>query len=196
LGAADSLSGRPTGGARPTLRSVQRRAPSTSGGSRVPNERAPRARPAPSAEGRRPAEPRSLREALAAADRGRLDLALEITAEALARDPLDADAYYVRGLTQLACDDPRAAVASLRRAVYIDTQFSAALFKLARAHDALGSIDAARQVYERTLRSLTRDAEAPRELVHNVEVTDIAVACHARLNALRAPHRSSAKSAA
>ena len=63
----------------------------------------------------------------------------------------------------------------------IDANFSPALFTLACAHEALGNADAARQAYERTLRSLSRYAQAPRELVHAIDLTDIAVACHARL---------------
>jgi chemotaxis protein methyltransferase CheR len=177
LGAADSLSG---GAAwRPGPARSPRQAAS------VVNRR-PRApaRPTPLA---RTSAPRSLREALAAADRGELGTALQITSETLERDPLDADAYYVRGLAELARRDARAAIASLRRAVYIDGDFSPALFKLARAHDSLGSTAAARPVYERTLRSLARYAETPHALVGTDALADIAVACHARLAAIAVP---------
>jgi chemotaxis protein methyltransferase CheR len=141
-------------------------------------------RPAPSERPQRAAQSAARRgppEALSAADRGDLALALEITAETLARGPLRADAHYVCGVAELACGDARAAIASLRRAVYIDPDFSPALFKLARAHEALGAHEAARQVYERTLRSLTRSAQTAGASVHTVDLADIAVACHARL---------------
>jgi chemotaxis protein methyltransferase CheR len=186
LGAADSLSGRPASGIRP----VRSQRPTARRGNDRPR---PRARPAPTGG---PAPPRSLSEALAAADRGDLGVALEITSETLARDPLDTDAYYVRGLAELARHDERAAIASLRRAVYIDGDFSPALFKLACAHDAVGSVAAARQAYERTLRSLGRYAQAPRELVQTVDLADIAVACHARLGVIAGARRAASEQAA
>jgi chemotaxis protein methyltransferase CheR len=190
LGAADRLSARPAratraASARPSCGEGGRpaRTPPVSPKRSVSPK--PPASPKPSAH---PKPPRSLREAFAAADRGELDLVLEITAETLTRDPLDADAYYLRGLAELAGHEPRAAIASLRRAVYIDAEFSPALFTLARAHDALGSADAARQAYERCLRSLSRYAEAPHDLASTIDLTDIAVACHARLDAHGTAH--------
>jgi chemotaxis methyl-accepting protein methylase len=180
LGAADSLSGWRPERDRPAGARL-------AGRPRRPRRRATAVTPARSdrpAHRDRPRAQRNLSDALAAADRGELELALEITAEALAGDPLDADAYYVRGLAQLARGDARNAIASLRRAIYIDASFSPALFKLACAHEALGSAAAARQAYERTLRSLGRYAEAPRDVVRAAELADIAVACHARLGAL------------
>jgi chemotaxis protein methyltransferase CheR len=179
LGAADALSGRP---GVPVASAADRRArPAIS--ARSPQVAAA---PAASSAATKAASPtvRGRREALAAVDQGELDLGLEIIAETLARDPLEADAYYVRGLIELAHKEPRAALGSLRRAVYIDPDFSPALFNLARAHDALGSSEGARQAYERTLRSLARYAQAPHELGHSVDLADIAVACHSRLTAI------------
>jgi chemotaxis protein methyltransferase CheR len=182
LGAADGLvtrlarAGSPAALARPRPRA-------TPGPARAASREPARPRVPSAGAAVGPVGERSLHEALAAADRGDLDLALQITGETLARDPLDADAHYVRGLAELARRDPRGAIASLRRAVYIDPSFSPALFKLACAYETLGSAGAARQAYERTLRSLSRYALAPRALVHAGELTDIAVACHARLSA-------------
>jgi chemotaxis protein methyltransferase CheR len=181
LGAADRLSARPARIARPA----------SAGPSRREGARPARTPPASPKHQAQPKAGRSLREAFAAADRGELDLVLEITAETLTRDPLDADAYYLRGLAELAAHEPRAAIASLRRAIYIDAEFSPALFNLARAHDVLGSADAACQAYERCLRSLSRYAEAPHDLAHTIDLTDIAVACHARLGAYAASGASS-----
>jgi chemotaxis protein methyltransferase CheR len=136
---------------------------------------APKAAPAPSGD---------LEDALAAADRGDLELAHAITSEALRSDPLDADAHYVLGVLELARGDLEAAVVLLRRAVYIDGDFSPALFKLGRAQEGLGRLDAARQAYERTLRSLARYAREPRARLAAVDLGEIAVACHARLAAI------------
>jgi len=144
---------------------------------------APRTLRAPPKNPAGPNAGRNLRDAFAAADRGELDVVLEITAETLARDQLDADAYYLQGLAELARHDPRAAIAPLRRAVSIDADFSPARFQLARAHDVLGNAEASRQEYKRTLRSLGRYATAPHELARTVDLGDIALACNARLSA-------------
>jgi chemotaxis protein methyltransferase CheR len=167
LGAADRLSGQRwrVGGTAPAGRRERRRA-------------RPARAPVPVAQ------PTRLSDALEAADRGRLDVALRITDAALKLDPLNAEAHFIRGLAELACEHPRAAVASLRRALYVDPTFALAAFKLARAHDALGETEPARRAYERTLRTLDREVEERRALIDRLDLGDLAVACHARLRAL------------
>jgi chemotaxis protein methyltransferase CheR len=121
--------------------------------------------------------------ALAAANGGEYAAAIEATERALAADPLNAEAYYVRGLSQLATGDPAAAAGSLRRALYVDPTFALAAFQLARAHELRGDEDAARRAYGRTLQALGRGDERPGRLLDRVDVGDIAAACRARLAA-------------
>ena len=64
----------------------------------------------------------------------------------------DADAYYVRGVAELAAGDPKAAAESLRRALYLHPTFALAAFKLGRAYDVLGNADEARRAYARAER--------------------------------------------
>ena len=125
-----------------------------------------------------------LAAALAAADAGRLDEALAATERALAADPLDADAHYIRGVAQLGSGDGAAAAASLRRALYVDPAFALAAFQLGRAHDLLGDGSAARRAYQQALRTLSPDHERQRRLVAEADLADVAAACGARLAAL------------
>jgi chemotaxis protein methyltransferase CheR len=195
LGAADLLSRKPwrVGGAGSPARERRRPVPRPVPGkpALVPSARAQAG--AASAAPATPATPqRRLGDALQAADRGDLASALEITRAALARDPLSAEAYYVRGLAELADGDARRATASLRRALYVNPNFSAAAFKLARAHDDLGEVEAARRAYRRTLRTLdAADAgdAAASALLDPIDRGDLALACHARLSATSAPQR-------
>jgi chemotaxis protein methyltransferase CheR len=122
-------------------------------------------------------------EAMTAADRGELDLAVRIAREVLAEDPLDCQAHFIRGVAELARKDARAALEPLRRALYIDPNFGLAAFKLACAHDALGEVEPARRAYERTLRTLDHAAAGPtaRSADHS-DLVDIADACHRRLS--------------
>jgi chemotaxis protein methyltransferase CheR len=126
-----------------------------------------------------------LSEALAAADGGRAAEALAATSELLARNPLDAEAYFVQGLVQLAAGASSKAVASLRRALYVDPRFSLAAFTLGRAYDQLAEPADARQAYEQALRMLDPDDDRHEALLRQVDLGDIAAACRARLAALR-----------
>lgn len=103
-------------------------------------------------------------------------------------DPLDAEVYFVRGLTELAEDDPVSAIGSLRRALYIDPTFALAAFQLGRAWDARGEARAARRAYAQALRVLDQDDARRRDLAVGVDAGDIAAACRARL----AEHRGAA----
>jgi chemotaxis methyl-accepting protein methylase len=149
-----------------------------------------RAASPPEADRRAPTRepPRAwLVDALKAADHGDVAVALQITSAELARDPLSAAAYYVRGIAQLAADDADAAVISLRRALYADPNFSAAAFKLARAHDALGEVEAAAGAYRRTLRALDSPDTGTLAVLHPTDRGDLVVACHTRLSAMSRP---------
>lgn len=128
--------------------------------------------------------PTALAAALAAADAGRMDEALAATERALAANPLDADAHYIRGVAQLGGGDGPAAAASLRRALYVDPGFALAAFQLGRAYDLLGDEPAARRAYEQALRTLSPDHERQQRLVAGVDLADVASACGARLAAL------------
>ena len=123
-------------------------------------------------------------EAMKAADRGELDLAARIAQQVLAEDPLDSQAHFIRGVAELAREDARAALEPLRRALYIDPNFSLAVFKLASAHDALGEAGPARRAYERTLRTLDHRAAEQTARADQLDLLDMAAACHTRLKAL------------
>jgi chemotaxis protein methyltransferase CheR len=133
----------------------------------------------------------SLADALKAADHGELDLAVQIAKDTLDEDPLDSEAHFIRGSVELAREDARAALEPLRRALYIDPNFSLAAFKLARAHDALSEVEPARRAYERTLRTLDHCAAEQPPKQDRLDLLDIATACHARLRSLGEPQRRS-----
>lgn len=122
-----------------------------------------------------------IEDALDAADRGELETAIAITGHVLGREPLDADAYFVRGLAELGLGDTVAAVSSLRRALYLDPSFGLAAFELGRAHDAREDHKAARRAYEQALRTLDPDDDRHRVILDQVDLGDIAAACRTRL---------------
>ncbi|HXS34339.1 MAG TPA: CheR family methyltransferase [Solirubrobacterales bacterium] len=120
-------------------------------------------------------------EALLAADTGDLDRAIEIIDGVLAKNPLLADAYFVRGLVELGRRDAPKAAASLRRALYLDPSFGLAAFELGRAHDAEGDARAARRSYEQALRTLDPADERHRVILDQIGLEDVIAACRARL---------------
>jgi chemotaxis protein methyltransferase CheR len=126
----------------------------------------------------------TLEAALAAADRNQLDDAIAMAERLLDENPLDSEAHYVRGVAQLARGDAHAALDPLRRALYIEPNFSLAAFNLARAHDALKESEQARRAYERTLRTLDHTADAATSAAVRFDAADIFAACHARLKSL------------
>jgi predicted TPR repeat methyltransferase len=101
--------------------------------------------------------------------------------ETLERDPRDAEAQLLAGMLELAAGDAPAAVASLRRALYVEPTWALAAFQLGRAHDALGDDMAARRAYRQTLASLDPDDERSAGLPGALAVADIAAACRDRL---------------
>jgi len=102
-----------------------------------------------------------------------------------AAELFDAEAHFLRGLRELEDDDPAAAAASLRRALYVDPTFGLAAFTLGRAHEAAGDAVAARRAYEQALRTLDLADERHDHLLQQVDLGDVATACRARLSALR-----------
>jgi chemotaxis protein methyltransferase CheR len=156
---------------------------------RRPRERKPQACAKPPRAAAARSQPvvvaEDLGEALVAANEGRLADALEITARALRDDPLDAEAYFVRGLAQLADGDPAAAADSLRRALYVDPTFALAAFELGRAHDLRGDPRAAERAYAQTLRVLDPEDDRHLHLLDQVNVGDIAAACRSRIGPRR-----------
>ncbi|HEX5194844.1 MAG TPA: CheR family methyltransferase [Solirubrobacteraceae bacterium] len=120
-------------------------------------------------------------EALAAADDGDLERALELVNALLADDELMADAYFIRGLVELERGDPGAAAGSLRRCLYIDPSFGLAAFELGRAQEARGDERAARRAYEQALRALDPDDGRHQAILDQVDLGDVAAACAVRL---------------
>jgi chemotaxis methyl-accepting protein methylase len=128
--------------------------------------------------------PPTLAEAMKAANRGELDLAVQIAKDVLAENPLDSQAYFIRGVAEFAREDARAAVEPLRRALFINPNFGLAAFKLACAHDSLGELGSARRAYERTLRILDHCAAEQTARSDQLDLFDMAAACHTRLQEL------------
>jgi len=107
-------------------------------------------------------------------------------------DPHDAAAYFRDGLEALERDDPAAAVASLRRALFVEPDFGLAAFKLGAAHEALGDPASARRAYNQALRAL-EPHERHEPFLGQIDLADVATATRARLDALAvgaAPRRA------
>jgi chemotaxis protein methyltransferase CheR len=126
-----------------------------------------------------------LAAALRAADQGSLDDTLALTEGLLHEDPLDANAYFLRGLAELGLGDPDSAAASLRRALYVDPAFGLAAFQLGRAHEGRGDGTAAARAYEQALRTLEPSDPRHDAILDQVDLSDVAAACAIRLKALR-----------
>ena len=120
-------------------------------------------------------------QALRAADVGDLEKAIAISADVLAHDPLNADAYFIHGMAELGLGNASSAVESFRRALYVDPAFGLAAFKLGRAHDTRGDASAARRSFERALRTLDPADDRHHVVLDKVDIGDIAAACRMRL---------------
>ncbi|MGZ6707322.1 MAG: CheR family methyltransferase [Solirubrobacteraceae bacterium] len=95
-----------------------------------------------------------------------------------------AHAAFEAGSQALGGGDPTSAVHALRRALYLDPRRAVVALQLARAHEALDDVDAARRAYRRALR-LVAEAPAPGGRVYDRVVGgDVAAACRARLAVL------------
>jgi chemotaxis protein methyltransferase CheR len=193
LGAADRLSRQSLPVSQARLKGVSpqasraqaplRRAPVNPSRQKGADTDVKRSTPAVGQPIRTPRRPPTPADAMQPADRGELDLAVQIAQEVLAEDPLECQAHFIRGVAELARDDAQAAVEPLRRALYIDPNFMLAAFKLACAHDALGETGPARRAYERTLRTLDHCAGQTARSDQS-DLLDMADACHTRLRAL------------
>ena len=119
--------------------------------------------------------------ALEAADSGDRDGALSYLDSLLADDPLDADAHFIDGLVWLEAGRPARSAAALRRALCADAAFALAAFTLGRACDALDDERAARRAYEQALRTFDPDDHRHERMLQQIDISDIAGACRARL---------------
>ncbi|MBS1845597.1 MAG: hypothetical protein JST53_14365 [Actinobacteria bacterium] len=118
---------------------------------------------------------------IGAADHADVAAMIETARQVLAEDPMNAEAHFVRGLSELANGDAKVAVESLRRALYIEPSFALAAFQLARAHDRTGDEQAARRAYLQALRALASGTDGARLMIAPEDVGEIAAACRARL---------------
>ncbi len=143
-----------------------------------------RRRPVPPQPELTPSAKERLAAALRAADDGRAADGLAEAVAATTAEPLNPDAHFVRGLLELGAGETVAAIASLRRALYVDQTFGLAAFKLARAYEAVGDRVAARRSYEQALRTLDSEDERHEPILGQVDLADVAAACRARLELL------------
>ncbi len=137
---------------------------------------------------RRPQRPPSpltreqrLDAALEAADNGDRGGALSQVDALLADDPLDADAHFIDGMVWLEAGRPARSAAALRRALCADAAFALAAFTLGRACDALDDEPAARRAYEQALRTFDPDDDRHERMLQQIDISDVAAACRARL---------------
>ncbi len=178
VGAADRLALSPLHDRRPPVPPARRRPPAAGRGGRTASTPVPRDQSA--LETPPPAD--ALEQALLAADSGDLAGALEAVERVLTHDGLDATAHGIRGLVQRAAGEPRAAVVSLRRALYLDPTFVRAAFELGQAHDALGDRVAAQRAYRHTLSALGAAPEEGHRLLGVTAPADLAQACRRHLS--------------
>ncbi len=118
---------------------------------------------------------------LTAAAAGDRNEALEHAASLVEAHPLDADAHFLHGLVALEAGQPAQARDALRQALVADPAFCLAAFTLGRAYDALGDGPAARRAYQQALRTLDPNDHRHEPMLQQVNLADIAAACHARL---------------
>lgn len=99
-------------------------------------------------------------------------------------EALDADAAFADGLTRLEAGEASDAIASLRRALYLDPAFAVAAFLLGRAHDELDDHAAAARAYRQALRALEANGDGRHAHLQQIDAADVAAACRARLLAI------------
>jgi Flp pilus assembly protein TadD len=104
-------------------------------------------------------------------------------------DLMDPEVHYHHGLAELESGDAAAAVASLRRVLYLDPGFELAAFALGRAHEKAGEPDAARRRYEQALRMLGVRPEPGERLAGPIDAATVIDACQARLVAIQGGRR-------
>jgi chemotaxis protein methyltransferase CheR len=99
-------------------------------------------------------------------------------------DPMNPEVHYLQGIDQLESGDPVAAVASLRRVLYLDPEFELAAFALGRAHEEAGEPVAARRRYQQALRMLDGRPVPGDRLDGAIDAAAVIGACEARLAVL------------
>lgn len=106
-----------------------------------------------------------LSRAMARANLGRLEQANDACDEILRNDPVNCQAYFIRGLVLMEQDDPAGAIQALRRALYIDRGFL-------EAHRQMGLLLFRQGHYRRGLKELktalklVEKADPERELTY------------------------------
>jgi chemotaxis protein methyltransferase CheR len=101
-------------------------------------------------------------------------------------DAMNPELHYLHGIDQLESGDARAAIESLRRVLYLDSDFELAAFALGRAHEEAGEPDAARRRYQQALRLLRTRREPAARLHGAIDAAAVMGACEARLTLLSA----------
>lgn len=102
-------------------------------------------RPAPEGHPCGPDATRALARARALGDAGHTQAALAALDDALAHEPLAAEAYLLRAALRQARGDHRGAIAEARRALLLDRTLAYAHFIAASSHAALGERERARR---------------------------------------------------
>jgi chemotaxis protein methyltransferase CheR len=100
-------------------------------------------------------------------------------------DLMNPEVHYLHGLAELESGDAGAAVASLRRVLYLDPGYELAAFALGRAHEKAGEPAAARRRYEQALRMLGARPAPGERLAGPVDAATVIDACEARLLAIQ-----------
>ncbi len=90
---------------------------------------------------------------------------------------------FTAGIAHLVHGNATEAIATFRRALYVEPLHAAAAFQLGRAHEANGDADAARRAYGQALRALS-EAPVVNRLPAQVSAADVAAACACRIEAL------------
>lgn len=88
-----------------------------------------------------------LDDARVLADRGDWKAAGNVCRKRLEADPLDARAHFLLGLILVHTGATEAAIAELRRAIYVDRQFVLAFYHLGTLLQSAGSLDDARKAF-------------------------------------------------
>lgn len=98
----------------------------------LPPAEPPRARPLPAAVPvlEAAADPELLQAAREAGDRGQWDVALELCARLIERDPMAPYPHYLKGLIFIYMDDLNAALHALRQSIYCEPSFALAQYSL------------------------------------------------------------------
>jgi len=126
-----------------------------------------------------PAARRAARRPVAKA--ARAPRAAKSRVDVQAAEPLDAEIHFLTGMAELESERLERAIASFRRALYVDPGFGLAAFQLGRAYEAAGDRPAARRSYSQALRAIQAGDGRYDQLLGQVDPIDVVVACRVRL---------------